>query len=209
MINTVLCLAAAAILALIFSGLSDYALSVVSPSPTVSFPNEAQVIKYLKQQGNYNANVTNLSKANSLDNGYGEASNIQVADGGNFTYAVWQARDKEGINHVFLALLEKQNQPAPSIELTNHSTGNATNLQIAASGQAVYVAWQATNSTSHLHNIFVSSTMNSTSFKTYQVTQSNVDATNPMVTGAGHLFWLQDCIPPNHITKCPFHHWHW
>jgi hypothetical protein len=142
--------------------------------PVVSFPSQQEIIQYFIALGE----VENFTKIAEVSDG--NVRNIEVATDGNNSYIVWQVDIANGSAPIFLSVSNDggENYFAP-LELTHSDVRNSSELQIAAINNSVFVVWQQTNATTGRDSIFISSSMDSNEFRTYQLNTGDSAARSP------------------------------
>jgi hypothetical protein len=142
--------------------------------PVVSFPSQQEIIQYFIALGE----VENFTKIAEVSDG--NVRNIEVATDGNNSYVVWQVDVANGSAPIFLSVTNDggENYFAP-IELTPSDARNSSELQIAAINNSVFVVWQQTNATTGRDSVFISSSMGSNEFRTYQLNTGDSTARSP------------------------------
>jgi hypothetical protein len=142
--------------------------------PVVSFPSQQEIIQYFVALGE----VENFTKIANVSEG--NVRDIEVATDGNKSYVVWQVGAAEGSTPIFLSVSSDggENYFAP-IELTPSDARNSSELQVAAINNSVFIVWQETNATIGRDSVFISSSMDSNEFRTYQLNTGDSTARSP------------------------------
>jgi hypothetical protein len=177
--------------------------------PQVIFPTQEDIENYF-----LGMNVT--APTFVANSSMGNTTNAQEASANQTTYVVFQT-ELNGTHRIFLTMIQDPEITRGSsfsgpVELTPARHGNISHLQIAAETDKVFVVWQDYNSTTGLRSIFVSSSMDSgKTFRTYQASENNIDAFDPVLAPNGLIIWKQLCSGtlPQQPLFCPLYYFRW
>ncbi len=161
--------------------------------PIVRYPTLEELYAYLNATG---GKEEFMALSNSSQ---GLGSNVRTAVAGNTTWVAWEG-NVNGTNRIFLKVAYNESLMfTPAVELSAPDSGDASNLQLAASenGHLVYAAWQDTNLTTGKNRIFVSASMDGgEEFRTYSLNlPGDSDSTDPELTVSGNevvITWIQN-----------------
>jgi hypothetical protein len=177
--------------------------------PNVIFPTAEEIENYFLDK--------NVTAPTFIGNSsMGNVTNIQQASSNGTTYVVFQTEVND-TDRVFLTIIgdAKNSRGAsfsPPVELTPATHGNISNLQIATDQNNTFAVWQNYNSTTGLNSIFVSSSMDSgRTFRTFQATENNVDAIDPLITAIGVITFKVLCSDSTVLEPlwCPMYYIRW
>jgi hypothetical protein len=152
--------------------------------PVVMHPSKDTINAINEMLGYDNRQISNSSQGNV-------SGIIEAAAAGNSIYVAWMGKIN-GTNHVFVTISNDNGRSFTNpVELTSKDSGNATKLDICASGNIISTAWQEKNSTSGKSGVFGSISYNKgDTFTTSQISAGNVTARDPVIPPGACLIVL-------------------
>jgi hypothetical protein len=179
-----------------------------STGPSVTYPNEREMMMYLQQIGRFNNNFVDLSNSSNTmiyRGATGNASDIQSATVPGVSYVAFLSESTQNkTNYVYLSITrDLLNHFQGPLRLSTPTAGSASQIQIAANGPDAFVVWQEFNKTTGLNSIWASSSMDSgNSWRTWRVSLGGeLNAINPSVTPSGIILWLQEVNESGHAPS--------
>jgi hypothetical protein len=177
--------------------------------PNVTFPTAEEIENYFLDK-----NVTAPTFVGNSS--MGNVTNIQQASSNGTTYIVFQT-ELNNTDRLFLTIIGDAETMrgasfSPPVELAPPHHGNISKLQVAADEKSTFAVWQDYNSTTGQNSIFVSSSMDSgKTFRTFQASEKNVDAFDPLIIDIGVITWKVLCpdSSPFEPLFCPIYYVRW
>jgi hypothetical protein len=164
------------------------------PPNVIFLSNQSEIDLFYKIYGFMNFALSNSSM--------GMPDNIQATQVGNIIYVAWQG-NIAGKNHVFLSVSYQTDVFTPPVELTPPDAGNATHLQMKASGPQVSLVWQDDNNVTGVSSIYGALSFDSgIHFIVNKLNTGNTNATDPVLASPVWAFWKQDVDPNGRGDPC-------
>jgi hypothetical protein len=177
-------------------------------APSITFPNEKEMMSYLQQIGRFNNNFVDLSNSSNtkvFHSAVGNASDIQSATSPGISYVAFLSQSIQNkTNYVYLSITrDLLNHFQGPLRLSAPMAGDASQIQIAANGPDAFVVWQELNKTTGLSSIWASSSMDSgNTWHTWRVSLGGgLNAIDPSVTPSGIILWLQQVNQSGHAPS--------